>query len=323
MESRKLNAVDFNCAKDIDCDEVHHWYLKRMTDWRLMPKFEITDAIKSFLTNDPKCVPRFTLIRYSKKLEHIIGRNSFIHPVVLIRQEQVMRSPSSPPKEILEKLETLLVAKKNVFPRLIVETEGMHGFFEGFHLNRYIPGVKIRITEWSGTQRPDIGNEDFPIKAVIYLATPDAEPCVKTRRIRQLLKKSKPTFSGAVIGCSEDSTQNRPKIFLTDSRKGTVKETLEITITFAGKYVESAIHAIDSTSDLQEDLKNIECNLNFPTDDGRVIAFFLDQYWPDPSLDTLPQILKVFPHVNFIRIVVDQILSPADYEKNYLHFIRF
>lgn len=314
-----------NRADITECS-VYNWFSRRIDESSSMSRIEIEMAVQRFLMSDARCVPGITFMKYHKNFSHIVKRSSFSSFTVLIQDYRCLSYPEMIPDEIEKNIDAMSIAFEEVARGHYEELRNVYSYSEGIHINRYIPGIKIIVTDWSDPEsaRPIVNDVDFPIQAVIYLAS-RRENRPETRMIKEFFVDSMLIFSGGVL-CS--SKISGPVIFLADPKKGELKPASIITITFAGKDVRSAIlpFEFEKGPQLEKQLEDFKSSLDFPIDDGRVIASLQGEDGTD-GFTLFPS--GLLPSVKLIRMQVHQVLQPIRFNRHgrpkrawFLHLIR-
>lgn len=294
--------------------DIRYWYLRRGPDLHLLPKFKVDQAMKSFLTSGIRCVSNFSFITYSEQFEYLMKRTPFSHPTVLIRQEPLPYSRERLNHEIGTEAEALS-ASMQLYPKLYRCLNYSVSHFDGFHVNRYVPGVSVLIvTHLSDStfihSRPEMDMSEFPIKSILHLAKYEYIHS-SWKSVRNLFKGCEYTFSGGRLYFGD----SEPKIFTLNQNEDELRDSQAITIAFTGKSVVSAVYLIEYEPNFREELEKFKLSLNFPTDDNRVIGFLLNR-WTDEtyleldwelnfSRDVSATITALFPHISIVKIDVD------------------
>lgn len=317
-----MNKVEFNEHANLLHDWAYYWYITRNLKSRLLPKFETDDAVQGFLTSEAKCVPKFSFILYSEKFQHIMEKIKLHHPALLIRQGGTRYIDGALEKDIDAKIETQFSAKIS-HPGLYLGSTMLYSYFTSFHVNQYIPGLKIIVTDWSDPQspRPNASDTEFPVKSVVYLGNPTAFNYDRADNIRKILKSFEPNISGGIIeyGWREHDLP----IFINDPAKDKLKSGSRTTIAFAGKKVESAVHKIKTWSNIGEELDKFKQSLDFPTDDDPLIGFLFDLNLTFPQ-ELHKKIVNLFPNIRMIRLIMRKLLEPIEGQSSDMifHLIR-
>lgn len=317
-----MNRVEFNDDEDPLEDSIFIWYLRGVSNSFVLPKFKIDEAVESFLTNVVDCLPRFSLIVYSKELEHVVERTRFQHPAVFIKQGAMSIHSAELTSEIDNRIEASSI------PDDYWKSEGVnptiYSFLQILHINGPISGLKITVTDWSDLRspRPNASDPECPIKSVLFFAD-NLEGTEKMRRI--LSTKVKPTFTGGII--KNGKGEQDSAILLNDSKTCRLHTTKRITIAFAGKEVKSAtlqIYRHYLGPSLEQQLEDFRQSLDFPIDDGRVVGFFFDMDWFETD-SMIPKISTIFANVALVRLVMWKIFNVPtnDHPEFVLHLIRY
>lgn len=337
-----MNKVKF-CEENLSSDKLHYWFLQRGPLRIHLPAFKVCtgNAVQNFLTSDARCVPRFTLIMYRSKLEHILRNIDFNSPALLINRGY--RDHESSDFIVGTKFDAIAATTRSRYTKLRSYRYKVDSYFDGLHIDRDIPDLKIIVTHWSDRERPELNADDteFPIRSVMYLAAPRTRLCEETFDIKNFLGKSKPTFSAARLQTGEFNggsiiESSVGKIFSIDGKGSEMKSTPRVTITFAGRNVHSAVHYICFEPEFEVKLEEFKRNLNFQVDDGRVVGFLLksidhclDEMYPKfyYSSAILAAISKIFSSVELMKLRVSDFLGFMDESITkphaILHLIRF
>ncbi|XP_074594951.1 uncharacterized protein LOC141850273 [Brevipalpus obovatus] len=323
IENREMNKVELNEHANLLHDWAYYWYIERSLKNGLMPKFEVDNALQGYLTNDAKCIPRFSFILYSEKFQNIVEKITLRYPALLIRQGGTRYIDDTLEKELDVKIETQF-SHKDSHPGLYLGSTMLYSYFNSFHVDRYIPGVKIVVTDWSDPQspRPDASDAEFPIKSVVYLANTTAFNYDRIDNIRKFLKSFEPNVSGGII--EYGWKEHHIPIFLSHPKRQKYKSASKITVAFTGTEVRSAIHRIKNWSNVEEKLNEFKQGLDFPTDNGRMIGFLFDLNLTFPQ-ELHKKIRSLFPNIQLIRLIMRKLLEPTEGQSSDMifHLVRF
>lgn len=336
IENRRMNKVRFNERKNPIEDFLHYWFLQRNPLHLQLPASGVHDIVQSFLTSDAKCVPGFTFIMYRPEIKHIIRNIDFISPALLI--DQGFRAPEETRPFHDSESDIITADTRNKYSHLRLRFQEVDSYFDGFHVNRDISGLKIIVTDWSDpmSPKPNVDDPEFPIGSVLYLETQDRGYELDTLEIQNFLRKCRAPFSDAILYADNlDDRFSGPKIFSIDGKGSKIKSTSQITVTFAGKNVKSAVHNImlERGRTFEEELEEFKRNLEFEVDDDRVIGFLFN-HWLNDLISYLhlshaiaSTISKIFPSIRLTKFkktyfsrFKDESTEPP---RMILHLVRF
>lgn len=270
--------------------------------------------IERFFTKGMECLPSLSLINSDFYISDIIQGITVKHPTILICRESF-------------KLNSRKLYVNFEFGCVDLEKKaGRKVFVDAMHISRYSSNHKIIITNWADphSPRPDFWDENYPIKAIIFLSSGlefhqpsygDFFDFIEYSYLKE--------WSG---GCLYPIVADIPFI---DRDHGEWKYSLGLSLTFAGKDVQSAIFEDIDDPDSDDELNDWDVNhvhkpievqleefknsLDFPTDDGRVLGFiFLDRLYEVEFgrflTIELELVRKFFPKVLFMRFrAIDRI----------------
>lgn len=294
------------------------WFLMRGDNCETSTKCNVEECLKSFMEGSLKCFPSFSLLNYHI-LEPIssIPQISSRHPTIILPQTY----PWLPDNGKLKIYESIgkLVGDTNLFRTLMdenplwdqdirrQENSEPEVLFQGIHINRYTSNHKVIVTNWSdsSSQKPDLSDEEFPIRSFLYFVCLDYHK----KLIEQFVERSSFDVSSKILGLGET-------VFYHDSTFVGFRSTIAISIAFAGKQIKSSLWEIElnenpSAKDICAEFKSFRSNLKFPLDDDRVFGFLLGSSQNQSQRKCLLNVTEIisnilFPCIKYINLGSDQ-----------------
>lgn len=194
--------------------------------------------------------------------------------------------------------------------------------YESFHINWHAADYKIIITNWSDPQsaRPDLKSIEYPVRSLIYLATPSEIYSHSTRKVRSFVQESNLILSGGLLA-------DESKICVNQLVKRKFKPMSKMSIAFAGKKVKSSLHMIKKPAIMQRELEEFRTKIKYPLNDNRIIGFLMySGFGWEPFAKFSSKASKVFPEISFTRINFSKLIT-SNQVKNMrglvIHLVRF
>lgn len=282
--------------------------------------------MQSFLTSDVRCIPSFSLVLYCEDFRYVLEKTGFKFPTILLAQEPAWGFSNQ--KTVKVELPSADEAQNSSSEIFHTTTT----LLRAFHTSRYIPELKITITDWSDPEspRPTLNYTELPIKSIICFvaeshltSTNDETLPDETEEMDKYFERFKSVRSGGVIPMERE---DKPLICLYDPHKDETKASSMISITFAGRGIESVIYGIEQSTQFEAKLEEIMNSVPFPLD-HRVFGFLFSRsgsYWISTG-QPLTEISTLFSAISLIKIRVTKFPRSAGIHSAdiVLHLIRF
>ncbi|XP_074593400.1 uncharacterized protein LOC141849102 [Brevipalpus obovatus] len=326
---------------DLMCLKIDRQYFKPQS--RFAKTLSTKIPLQGFFGGHMKCYPSLTFIYSDFYISDIINEIPINNSTVMVSRNSFKLHPGS-------------LDLNFQFGNIDLENKcGKNIFMDAIHFNRFASNHKVIITDWSDPEslKPDLKDEEFPVKSVIFLCSNKGLDA-HFEEFDAFIQQSNPDC--AVSGGSLCPPEANISFISNDD--GQWKESHALSIAFAGKDVQSAVFGnIERNDDEDEDMSSdedeimisdseddedyiLDCKrllgsmlrsfkkkLDFRIDDGRVFAFLYIDFGDDAEgrgiqpkrMEGLRVIREEFPRVNFIRLRTLDRIGREDFN---LHLIR-